>query len=259
MTESTPRPIKMNSRMGKLLPDVAPDDSEATRAIIALIDEMGAGRLHAAGFHEAVLSVYRQFSPWLAYSRFIDAALAQRDDQVMARATKNGRDWQIQVIYLEAGEVHPAHGHHNVVSLQGVLSGALHVREFERLPAASNGEWRVRALCDQTFSPGDVLQSSDGGRNIHWFAAVDGPALMLNLNIRGYEADTFMPAGSTLGRRLLDLTLGVAEFDAVGPILRAQLLEPSEAYLRFATRPLTDFPLPGPSLSPIIPPSMGRP
>ena len=249
----------MNSRMGKHLPDVAPDDSETTRQIIALIDEMGEGAMDPAAFHASVLTVLRRHSPWTAYRRFIDAALTLREDQIMARASFGGRDWQLQAIYLEDGEVHPPHGHHNVVSLQGVLTGALHVREFERLDILSDGDWTVRPLADQIFGPGDALQSSDLSRNIHWFAAVGGPAVMLNLNIRGYEANTFMPEGSTLGRRLLDLTLGVVEIDAIGPILRGRVLAPTDAYERFATRPMSDFPLPGPPLPRITPPSFGCP
>ena len=255
----TVAPYKMNSRMGRILPDVAADDSQATKQIIALIEAMGTGSLDVAEFHAAVLDTYRRHSPWQAYASFIDAAMAERDDQIMARASVKGRDWQIQVIYLEDGEVHPGHGHHNVVSVQGVLAGRLHVREFDRLAILPDGDWAVRPLVDQIFEPGDVMQSSDALRNIHWFAAVDGPALMLNLNIRGYESSTFMPEGSTLGRRLLDLTLGPVETDLVGPILRARILNPKDAYEKFATRPLDAFPMAGPRPLPIVPPSFGRP
>jgi hypothetical protein len=243
----------MNSRMGRALPDVEPDDSATTRDIIAAIDALGAGRINADAFHVGVMDILRHVPVVEVYEPYLRKAIETRADAIIFRESRVERDWQMQVIHIAEGEVHPPHGHHNVISVQAVLSGTLHVREYDRLARASADEWTVRPLVDQIFYPGEAMQTTDARRNVHWFAAVGGPASMLNLNIRGFERETFYPRNAVLGRRLLDPTLGLAE-DAPFPTLRARVLEPEAAYAKFAGRPLSDFPMPCGALPKTTPP-----
>jgi hypothetical protein len=246
------RPVVMNSRMGRALPDVEPDDSTTTRDILAVIETLGAGQIDADAFHAGVMDILRRVPAPEVYARFLRQATETRADAIMFRKSRGGRDWQMQVIHIADGEVHPPHGHHNVISVQAVLGGTLHVREYDRLARAADDEWTVRPLVDQVFHPGEAMQTTDARRNVHWFAAVGGTALMLNLNIRGFETDTFYPRDAVLGRRLLDPTIGLAP-DAPFPTLRARVLDPAHAYAKFAGRPLSDFPMPCGALPKITP------
>jgi hypothetical protein len=93
---------------------------------------------------------------------------------------------------------------------------------------------------------GACLQTTDGSRNAHWFAAEAAPVALLNFNIRGYETETFYPhALRPLGRRLLDATVGVD-----GPHVLAAVIPPEEAYGRFGGKPLASFPMPLPAAEP---------
>jgi hypothetical protein len=234
----------MNSRMGRQLPDVEADDGPLTRATAGLIEDLGAGRLDAGGYLDAMLALYRGTSPWDGFARFIEAASAGQADQVILRKDLGGRDFTLQMIYVHPGEVHPCHHHHNVISMQAVLSGRIHAREYERLRRPDDRHVVLRPAIEGLYAAGDAMRSSEFHRNAHWFAALEEPAVMLNLNVRGFEAETFDPAdGRALGRRLLDPTRAAPGGDGV----LAEELDPPDAYHRFGSTPLTAFPLPVPA------------
>lgn len=241
MTEPAVLP---KNHMAHKLPDVCADDGPLTRAILGLIEDLGAARLDADGYLDAALALYRRMSPWEAFGRVIQAAHAERQDQIILRKDLGGRDYTLMIIYVKPGEVHPCHHHHNAFSIQGLLEGGLHVREYDRISREDERHILLRPVIDGRYAAGDAMRTTEFYRNAHWFGALEEPALMLNLNCRGYETVTFDPDdGRSPGRRLLDPTLG-----AVGPdTLRAAELRGREIYPRFGSTPLAAFPLPVPA------------
>ena len=233
-----------NSRMGRVLPDVAPVDLPLVAAMLAATDAFGARQLDVLAFQARILDLLQADPPARALAPWIERALAEKQDQVLARRSFTDRDDTIQVIYVAPHEVHPCHCHHNVTSTQVLLTGALTAREFDRVSHAGPNAMRLRLLFDGALQPGDYLQARDGYRNAHWFAARDEPATLLNFNIRGYETETFYPLDTRpLGRRLLDAT-------ALGEdgLLLGRVIPAEEAYSRFGSVPLAAFPMPVPAM-----------
>ena len=228
-----------NSRMGRVLPDVAPVDLPLVRAMLAATDAFGAGAMGVLAFQAQILDLLRADPPAAACAPWIERALAERQDQVLARRSFADRDDTIQVIYVAPGEVHPCHCHHNVTSTQVLLTGGLAAREFDRVSLAGADAMWLRLLFDGALRPGDYLQARDGARNVHWFAAGDEPATLLNFNIRGYETETFYPFETRpLGRRLLDAT-----GPAVDGLLLGRVIPAEEAYGKFGGVKLAQFPM----------------
>jgi len=232
-----------NSRMGRILPDVAMVDVPLVARMIANVYDLEAGTLDVAGFQAKTRALLEAEDPRLALGPWIDRTLTTGQDQTLARKSFPDNDYTLQILHLAPGEVHPLHCHHNVISTQVVLSGALTGREFERVRQREDGRLCLDLLYDGPLPAGACLQTTDGSRNAHWFAAGAAPVALLNFNIRGYETDTFYPlALRPLGRRLLDATLG-----ADGPYVLATEIGAEEAYGRFGGKPLDDFPMPLPA------------
>lgn len=228
-----------NSRMGRILPDVEPEPSPLVDELLASIRRFGAREIDLETFQRRVLDALTEDRSAATLQRHVARALREQADQPIARKTSPDRDYTMQVIYIRPSEVHPCHCHHNVVSTQMVLVGRVFGREYERVGRRPDRMLLLRPLSEGWLGPGDYLQASEMSRNVHWFAAGDEPAAMFNLNIRGFEDDTFDPRGGRpLGRRLLDPTLGADQ-----GLVVAREIEVAEAYERFGTRPLTDFPL----------------
>ena len=168
-------------------------DVPLVRAMLAVTDAFGAGAMEVEAFQAQILALLRADPPVVALGAWVERALAERQDQVLARRDLGDRDDTIQVIYVAPHEVHPCHCHHNVTSTQVLLTGVLRAREFDRVGTLGPDVLQMRLLFDGMLAPGDVMQARDLYRNAHWFAAGDGPTTLLNFNIRGYERSTFWP------------------------------------------------------------------
>jgi hypothetical protein len=233
-----------NSRMGRILPDVETVDIPLVAQMVANVFDLESGALDVAGFQARTRALLEAEDPRTALAPWIDRVLTTGQDQTLARRSFPDHDYTLQILHLTPGEVHPLHCHHNVISTQLVLSGALSGREFERVRQLGDGRLCLTLLYDGPLPTGACLQTTDGSRNAHWFAAGETPVALLNFNIRGYETDTFYPlALRPLGRRLLDATLGVD-----GPYVLAAEIAAEEAYGRFGNKPLETFPMPLPAV-----------
>jgi hypothetical protein len=229
-----------NSRMGRVFPDVEPEPSALVDDLLESIRGFGAREIDLPAFQGRVLAALIRARSAATLRRHLTRALSQKTDQPLARKTWPERDYTVQILYIRPHEVHPCHCHHNVVSTQMVLAGRVFGREYERVRRRADGMLLLRPLSERWLAPGDYLQASEMSRNVHWFAAGDEPTAMFNLNIRGFERDTFDPRdGRLLGRRLLDSTLGADQ-----GLVVAREIAVAEAYERFGARPLTDFPFP---------------
>ena len=112
------------------------------------------------------------------------------------------------------------------------------MREYDRIGRDANGKLKLKIASDRTLHPGDWFQASEWSRNVHWFQAVDGPALIFNTNARGFEQNTFDDDGG-FGRRYIDPTLFQSDNLIIG-----EEFDTSEAHARFAGKSLDRFPVP---------------
>lgn len=141
--------------------------------------------------------------------------------------------------HVAENEAHPPHHHHNVISTQIVISGKLHLREYERVERRGDGKLVLKLASDRLIGPGDVFQASEWSRNVHWFCAVDGPVVIFNINARGFEDKTFDADEGTFGRCYIDPT----QFDEAGLIVTEEF-DAERAHELFQGRELKEFPVP---------------
>jgi hypothetical protein len=149
--------------------------------------------------------------------------------------------YTVQVYLVATGEVHPPHHHHNLISTQVVLEGKIHLREYRRIRRDDEGRLVLRLVRDEQLGAGDMFQVSEWTTNVHWFAAIDGPAKVFAIDARGFEAKTFDQARDEgYGRRYVDPTNINGDGLAV-----CECLDKDEAARRFGGRSLSEFPVPG--------------
>ncbi|MFK5977810.1 MAG: hypothetical protein QM488_02855 [Rhizobiaceae bacterium] len=180
---------------------------------------------------------------------------AQADDPIFAAlgdktSIENQSHWLIKrhidhrrysalFYHVAENEAHPPHHHHNVISTQIVINGKLQLREYERVERRDDGRLVLKLVSDRMIGSGDVFQASEWQRNVHWFCAVDGPAVIFNINARGFEETTFDADEGPFGRCYIDPT----QFDETGLIVTEEF-DAERAHSLFQGRRLDKFPVP---------------
>ncbi|MEM9356067.1 MAG: hypothetical protein AAGB04_07635 [Pseudomonadota bacterium] len=154
--------------------------------------------------------------------------------------------YTIQVYKLMPEASQAPHQHHNLISTHLVLRGKIHLREYQRIATDEADNLVLEPARDDVLTEGEMFQASEWCNNVHWFGAVDGPALMFSIDARGYETSTFHQEkpeepgdAAGFGRRYLDPT----SYNETGYSIGVNLPE-DVAKHRFEDRPLSDFPAP---------------
>ena len=154
--------------------------------------------------------------------------------------------YTVQVYKLMPDASQAPHQHHNLISTHLVLRGKIHLREYQRIATDDADNLVLESSRDAVLSAGEMFQASEWCNNVHWFGAVDGPALMLSIDARGYETSTFHQEQreehgdiAAFGRRYLDPTSYSENGYSIGVSLPEDV-----AKHRFEDRPLSDFPAP---------------
>ncbi|MEM7302526.1 MAG: hypothetical protein AAF468_15715 [Pseudomonadota bacterium] len=162
------------------------------------------------------------------------------DDQLwLIRRHVDHRRYTVLLCPVKEGEVHPPHGHHNLISLQIVLKGQIHLREYDRVSRNENGTLVLIGRRDAVLGPGDVFVASDEKNNVHWFCGHDGPTMIFNINVRGYAPTVFEEDEDGFGRRYLDPTRVRAD-----NLIEADEFDKDEAERRFQGKPVSGFDFP---------------
>lgn len=130
---------------------------------------------------------------------------------------------RLKLFALGHGRAIVPHGHHGMVSMHWVLRGALHGRSFDRLER-TRSHVVMRPTLDRVLRPGAATSVSEHRDNIHWFVAVEGPAIALDVLVPGLAAE------GPRGRFYVDVRAAEPMIDER---LRAPILSGGEALRRY--------------------------
>lgn len=213
---------------------------EIDDALFAIIEELRLGEITVEEYQRKSMAMLEGLSLSKTFAAEIDIAKNQDEQNWLVRRHTDECRYTLMFFKCDENEVHPPHQHHNLISTQIVIEGEVHLREYERVGRDENGQLNLRIVRDKVLGPGSVFQASEWSRNVHWFCGAGGAAILLNINVRGYEKTTFAENDTgSFGRRYLD----PGTFDADG-LITCEEIDAQEAEQRFQDRPLSDFPAP---------------
>jgi len=148
-----------------------------------------------------------------------------------------GRSWKLQLFYIPEGHSHAPHSHSDVASCLVVAKGTLHAREYDRFHDQEDDPHNVllSLASDRRLSPRDALLTTRASRDVHWFGAIDGPAVAFN----------FQAVGFTRGRKALEYRRIYVDPTGVpsSGMHKAPKLKSNDAQGRFEHQPLSAFPI----------------
>jgi hypothetical protein len=226
------------------LPDVHVYDAPLWRGAERAIDRLAAGALTADEYQDEIAALFDRISPVEALADWTRRCLDEAQDQVLVRRTTPTTAMWFQLLHLRPYEVHPPHGHRNLISNQVVLHGKGHLREYDRVARVDEQTVLLKLRSDRPITVGDRIRTTEVDRNVHWFGGDDQPAVQLNFFVVGYQDWTFDGARPMRrGRTYFDPT-GAVQAD--GMIL-AREIPVEEAEALFQNRPITDFPVKRPA------------
>lgn len=122
---------------------------------------------------------------------------------------------------LKKGRAIAPHGHHNMASLHLVLSGEVHLQQYDRV-ADEATHLIVLPTVDKACGAGELSTISDEKNNIHWFKGISDVTFIFNAGIYGLE-----PKKRLIGRDYIDPNRGE---ELGGGRKRVRRLSQSEAF-----------------------------
>ncbi len=205
-----------------------------------ILERLRGGEISIEKFQEESLAFFENVRLSKAFTDDIAIAAGSDEQRWLVRRHTDNCRYTILFYRVNENEAQPPHQHHNLVSTQVIVSGRIHLREYERVERSDDGKLRIRLVRDAILGPGDVVQASEWSRNVHWFSGEGGPAVIFQMNARGYDTTVFNDDDEgAYGRRYLDPT-NVSE-DGVA---ECEVLDPEEAFLRFKGHSLGEYPVP---------------
>ncbi|MEZ5799291.1 MAG: hypothetical protein R3D29_00690 [Nitratireductor sp.] len=214
--------------------------SPLSSALFELLEELRLRRITRADYQKTLLNWLDREGLSNALAPEISEAMASHQQLELLRRHVNECRHTVLLYRVDEGEAHPPHEHFNMISTQVVLAGKIHLREYQRKMREDSDHIAMRLVRDAVLGPGDVFNASEWESNVHWFCAEAGPALIFNINARGYEPSTFPNLTDPgFGRLYVDPT----RFDVAGTVHGVET-SPEEARRRFGWRRLSEFPVP---------------
>lgn len=209
-----------------------------------IISRLGAGELSVEQYHAECLSYFHSPVMGGEFSELEERALVKEGQLELLRRHTGDQRYTVILYRVDEGEVHAPHHHFNVISTQIVVRGRIRLREYDRVKRDESGNLIMKLVSDRILNPGDWFQASEWVRNVHWFQAIDGSALIFNTNARGFEKTTFDQEEGNFGRRYIDPT----KFGEDGGVLGREI-DASEAQAMFQGASLDDFAVPKTAIS----------
>lgn len=160
------------------------------------------------------------------------------------------RSLKLQLFYIPSGMSHAPHGHSNLISMQTIIQGQLHVREYDRIPGTStNNTIEITKKTDNIYAAGQTAVTTEKRRNVHWFGAVGSePAIVLNFNLQGlyHKSELFEEAdrkaqpnkdGNSESHARYYLDIATAKMTSPNRFI-VNKIEQAEAESKYKNRPL---------------------
>ena len=122
---------------------------------------------------------------------------------------------------LKKGRAIAPHGHHNMSSMHLVLSGEVHLQQYDRI-ADQATHLIILPTVDGACGAGELSTISDEKNNIHWFKGVSNVTFIFNAAIYGLQ-----PKERLIGRDYIDASRGEELGDGTKRVRR---LSQSEAF-----------------------------
>ncbi len=232
MPKDQPENPRIRTKVNRLDPKIDHD-------FFLILEALRNGETDVAQFQESCLGFFSPLVKSGHFDEIVDETMTADDQVWLVRRHTDHCRYTVLFYRVDSGEVHPPHHHHNVISTQIIVRGKVRIREYDRVRREDNGQLVLRLASDRILGPGDNFQASEWDRNVHWFQAVDGPAVIFNTNARGYELSTFDQDEGSFGRRYIDPTRFRSDQH-----IDAQEFDELEAETRFQGKPLDDFPVP---------------
>jgi hypothetical protein len=113
------------------------------------------------------------------------------------------------------------HGHVNMATMHLILSGEVHLRQYDRLQS-EDSHAVIKPTIDKICQAGEFSTISDDKNNVHWFQPTGHTALAFNIGLYGIN-----PNKGFTGRDYLDPEHGEK---LEGNLLRVRRLAQDEAY-----------------------------
>jgi hypothetical protein len=220
--------------------DVHDHDGPLLRGALHAIERIERHEITPDEYQDEIAALFDRHPPVVELAAWTAKTLAEGRDQILYRRNTPSKAVWLQLLYMQPREVHPPHGHANLISNQVVLHGRVYLREYDRVARVNDDTVLLKLRTDKWMRVGDRIRTTAVDREVHWFGADDGPAVQLNFFIAGYQQWTF--DGERPGRR------GRIYFDPTGEVQADGLvfgkeISVEQAEDRFQGRMLTDFPV----------------
>ena len=206
--------------------------------LLAITRELGRSQDQQRAMEESIAAIREgldrgDFDEWLNQSVTHDA----KTTLVSCADFLPGRSWKLQLFHIPEGHSHPPHSHSDVTSCLVVARGTVHAREYDRFHDAEDDPAHVclSLVSDRRLARGDALLTTRSSNDIHWFGAVEGPAVAMNFQAVGFVRGR----GALESRRVYVDPTGIAGAGRH----KAPKLKRNEAERRFGQQPLSAFPL----------------
>jgi len=148
----------------------------------------------------------------------------------------------LNLFFIPKGLAHAPHAHHSLTSTQLILSGKIHLRQYDRIKRIDRKHLGIRLTSDRVLKPGEAFRMTDFENNIHWFGAESEHSLLLNCNLSLINGKSFDPRGSRKPARYYIDPTSKAREDSL--IIAPQIWgdENREEFLeKFEKNPLSKF------------------
>ncbi len=106
------------------------------------------------------------------------------------------------------------HGHLNMVSAFLILSGAFHVRQYDRLHYDENF-FHIRQTSDHVSQPGQWNSHSDDKNNIHWLTAMTDDSYLFSTKLTHIDPNRYFASNLYVDVYGKDLGNGVIQAERI--------------------------------------------
>lgn len=91
----------------------------------------------------------------------------------------------MNIVVRRPGYSSPPHGHNDLASYQTLLTGRMELRQYDRIKRVGENQVLLRPLREVILYPRQPFLTTEMAENIHWFGAIEKPALLFDYQWTG--------------------------------------------------------------------------